>query len=152
MLLWGGIKSGNALMVLTNDADIPILVGDCCIAIKQYSKSGLTELVSTCQKVIHRLAQILLNVSSQQKSNKIVGFTKYFLFDRVTYQKIRALMILFLCCDVFVKGMATVGVKSLQDLIQKEYLKFQQCLPQTNLYGYLKHNLCKHTNRFDEEI
>lgn len=93
-------ESGNTLMVVTNDADIPILVGDCFITIKQYSKSRLIELVSKSQKVIHRLAQTLLNASSQQQSSKKVSFTKYPLFDRVTYQKMSALMFLFLGCEL----------------------------------------------------
>ena len=45
------IVNGEAVMVMSRDCDIPILSGDCCIAIKGFTK-GQYELVSTSESTL----------------------------------------------------------------------------------------------------
>ena len=53
-VMMGRAVSGETLMVMTSDADtdIPIIAGDCCVAIKEFTKVGAIKIVSTSNQTL----------------------------------------------------------------------------------------------------
>lgn len=96
----GQVVAGKTLMVLTNDADIPLIAGDCCVAIKEYTKDGQIVLVSTSRKTIEKLKKLLLDAQKELPANKkspmVFTPAKYPIFEGTTDRKLRAIMALFL--------------------------------------------------------
>jgi hypothetical protein len=79
---------------------------------------------------------------------------KYPLFENVTDRKLRALMCLFLGCDVY-GGMNGVGAKTLAvDIIQGSYESYKMRRPENeevSLYSYLKKYLHSKTDGMDHD-
>ena len=145
-VMMGIVESQKTLMVMTDDADIPIISGDGCIAIKFYTKDGDIELVSTCRRTLDNAYKFL---SEATKERTKVMSAKFPIFEEVTDRKLRALMCLYLGCDVYPKGLTGVGAKKLSDMINVKFPKFKEKHQHATLYEYLKKYLWKHTDGDD---
>jgi hypothetical protein len=64
------------------------------------------------------------------------------IFEGVTDRRLRALIAIFLGCDVCVKGLPGVGAKKMSDIINIGYQKYSKRCPQVSLFAYLKRYLC----------
>jgi len=53
-LMMGRAISGETLMVMSSDVDIPIIAGDKCISIKEFTRDGNIEIVSTSKDTINK--------------------------------------------------------------------------------------------------
>lgn len=137
-VMMGIVESQKTLMVMTDDADIPIISGDGCIAIKFYTKDGDIELVSTCRGTLDNAYQFL---SEATKERTKVMSAKFPIFEEVTDRKLRALMCLYLGCDVYPKGLTGVGAKKLSDMINVKFPKFKEKHQHATLYEYLKNDI-----------
>ena len=134
-VMMGRVISGVTLMVVTSDADIPIFAGDCCIAIKQFTKDGEIEIVSTSRETLMNLLKF---VSEEKKQTLIFTPAEYPIFEGVLDRKLRAVMALFLGCDVYLKGLEGVGPKKLSDIINVKYPKHKKRYCCATLFGFLK--------------
>lgn len=107
-VMMGRSASGKSLMVMTNDADIPILTGDSCIAIKEYTKDGMIKLVTTSSITMNYIRKCLadaqMGLPEEEKACPKHTPAKYPIFEGVGDRHVRAAMVLILGCDVYVKG------------------------------------------------
>jgi hypothetical protein len=87
-------------MVQTSDSDIPALSGDDCITIKEFTKEGNMQLVSTSEQTIKNEMKFLLLASHDHITWVPV---QHPIFEGVTDRRLCALSALFLGCDVCVK-------------------------------------------------
>eukprot|EP00956_Cyclotella_meneghiniana_P040674 scaffold202164_cov66-Cyclotella_meneghiniana.AAC.2 len=106
------IVNNKAVMVMTRDSDIPILCGDDCIAIKEFTKDSF-EIVCVSESTI-RTAMSYIPSDSKAKFTP----AQYPLFDGKESHRLRALMMVILGCDVYKSGMKGVGVPKLNELIK----------------------------------
>jgi hypothetical protein len=90
------ITSGSAVMaLLTQDTDIPLLAGDCCISINVFTK-GTYLIVSTSAKAIKN---VMLHLLADTKVEfKLAPIP---LFDGLVDCRVRALFTLILGCDIY---------------------------------------------------
>ena len=128
----------QAVMVETRDADIPILAGGGededergCIAIKNFTK-GKYGLVGTSESVLKKAMKHL------SKDSKAV-FTRAEcpIFDGVKCNRLRALMMLCLGCDVYLPGMKGIRATKLAAMIQQIDAPSENAL-YLNLFNRLK--------------
>ena len=96
-------------MVESSEADIPLICGDNCIALKEFTRDGALELVSTS---LETLSKAFRHLSDKAKGHNFVKEPPYPIFEGVSDHKTRALMCIYLGCDVYVKGMKGVGPKT----------------------------------------
>jgi len=54
-LLMGRSINGEALIIMSSDADIPIIASDDCLSLKAFTQDGKMELVSTCRATIENV-------------------------------------------------------------------------------------------------
>ena len=149
-MMMGRAVSKKTLMVMANDADIPILAGDCCIVIKQYTKDGAIEIVSTTRKTLERVHQFIYNDDRPRPDTVAAAHP---IFEGIEDRKLRALMTLFLGCDVHLKGMKGVTPKALDEkIIKTQYPKFLEQHPGTSLIGFLEHYMSTKAGGFDKEV
>ena len=109
-VIMGRFDAGKTLMAISGDADLPLIEGDDFVEIKEFMKDGSMEIVSTSRKTIEKLQKHLTeaqkNRSDAEKSQPIFKAAAHPIFEGVADRKLRAMMALFLGCDVYVKGMA----------------------------------------------
>ncbi len=148
-LIMGRSVRGESLLVESSDADIPLIGGDHLVALKEFTKKAGWELVCTSAKP---LEEVLEFVTENAKKRIKLTVAKHPIFQGVEDRKTRALMCLYLGCDVYVKGMAGVGAKTLEDIINIKYQAFRERCPRASLFAYLKKYLHKHTPRFDNDV
>lgn len=110
----GQVLNKQAVMVVTRDCDIPFLAGDCCIAIKGFTK-GKYELVSTSESTLKNAMQHL-----SKKNNAKFHPAKHPVFDGIKDHRLRALIMLILGCDVYLSGMKGTKVTKLEQLIKSK--------------------------------
>ena len=156
-VMMGRVVSGTSMMVMTNDADIPILAGDSCVTVKEYTKDGAVELVTTSRAtleyIIHCLACAQINLPEEEKGHPTPQYAAFPIFDGITDRHLRATMMLILGCDVYVKGVPNIGTSKLNDIINIAFPRFQACCPAATLRGYLKkHVVVKHIDNFDDTV
>ena len=156
-VIMGRFAAGKTLMAISGDADLPLIEGDDFVEIKEFMKDGSMEIVSTSRKTIEKLQEHLTeaqkNRSDAEKSQPIFKAAAHPIFEGVADRKLRAMMALFLGCDVYVKGMAGVGAKTLSDIINIEYPKFKERHSSSlSLLAYLKKYMCHYTDGFDKDI
>ena len=133
------IINQEAIMAMTRDADIPILCGDCCIAIKGFTK-GSFEIV--CVSETHmRHAMTFLPTNSKATFTK----AKHPIFDGVKDHKLRALFMIILGCDVYI-GMKGVGAAKLEQMIKESKAQTEE-----DLHKHLRNRL-KYTNKLTEDV
>ena len=106
-------------MAEKRDADIPILAGDGededergCIAIKNFTK-GRYGLMSTSASILKKAME-----HHSKDSKAILTRVEYPIFDGVKSNRLRALMMLCLGCDVYLPGMKGIRAAKLAELIQ----------------------------------
>jgi hypothetical protein len=138
-LIMGRFVNGSTLMVQTSDSDIPALSGDDCIAIKEFTKEGNMQLVSTSEHTIKN-AMKFLSVASRDHITYVPA--QHPIFEGVTDRRLCALIAIFLGCDVCGKGLPGVGAKKMSDIININYRKYSKRCPQVSLFDYLKRYLC----------
>jgi hypothetical protein len=143
-------QNGETLMVASDDADISIISGDDCVSWKKYTgPDGTLEIVSTSLKTLQEY-QSYLSPESRARTNIVEA--KFPLFDGVTDRKLRALLSLYLGCDVYVGGLYGVGPPKLQKIIDEEFPEHQQEDPSSTLFSFLKLRLCNSVEGFDEDV
>ena len=136
----GQIISRAAVMALTRDSDIPIIIGDCCICIKTFTK-GNYEIVSTSEATLQMAMQFLGNDSTATLTKASVP-----LFDGVTNPRMRALLMLMLGCDVYQPGMERVGGITLLKMING----YEHKSSDDKLFQFLRDQFMK-TNKLSED-
>ena len=99
-LMMGRSISGATLMIVSSDADIPIITGDDCIAIKEFTKDGGIELVCTSGSTLRHALSFL---SDEDRRHTTFHPAEHPIFEGVSVRKLRALMALILGCDVYPK-------------------------------------------------
>ena len=75
--IMGRVVNGSTLMVQTSDSDIPAISSDNCIAIKEFTKEGNMQIVSTSAQTIKK-AMEFLNFLMFQKLNFVLQNQLYF--------------------------------------------------------------------------
>ena len=120
------IIENKASMVMSKDADIPILCGDCCIEIKQFTKGGC-EIVCTSESTLKNVMKYL-----PKETNAVLNKAECPIFDGIQTPRLRALMMLILGCDVYGPGMKGTKAKKLVPLIESF-----QTTTETELYQKL---------------
>mmetsp|Transcript_2837 Transcript_2837/g.5150 ORF Transcript_2837/g.5150 Transcript_2837/m.5150 type:complete len:472 (-) Transcript_2837:1596-3011(-) len=148
-LMMGRSISGVTLMIVSSDADIPIIAGDDCIAIKEFTKDGGIEVVCTSRST---LCHALSFLSDEDRRHTTFHPAEHPIFEGVSDRKLRALMALILGCDVYPKGMSGVGAKSLADIVNIKYPAFKKRCPHASLFGYLKKYLYSKTDGFHNDV
>ena len=148
-LLMGRSTNGEALIIQSSDADIPIIAGDECLALKEFTLDGKMELVSTCRATLENAMQYL---TDDAKERAKLRDALHPIFEGVTDRKLRALMTLYLGCDVLAKGMPNVGPKTLEDIINVKYKKFSENHKNTSLFAYLKRRFYRTMPGFDNDV
>jgi hypothetical protein len=148
-LIMGRIVNGSPLMVQTADSDIPALSGDACIAIKEFTKDGIMQLVSTSEQTIKKTMKYL-SVASRDHVTYVPA--QHPIFEGVTDRRLRALIAIFLGCDVCVKGLPGVGAKKMSDIINIGYHKYSKRCPQVSLFAYLKRYLCSKMKGYNHSM
>lgn len=125
------IIDNKASMVMSRDADLPILCGDDCIEIKEFTGKKF-EIVCTSKDTLERAMTYL----PKETNAKLID-AECPLFDGVKSPRLRALMMVILGCDVYGPGMKGVKAKKLvpliesfkatseEDLYQKLFCKFK---------------------------
>lgn len=139
----GCILRKEATMVMTTDSDIPIIAGDCCIAINQFTKN-FYRVRGTSASNIKSVMQ-LLPKESKAKFNP----AEFPFFDGVKYPRLRALIMVLLGCDVYADGMKGVKTKKLSDLIKD--LGKENVTADQDLYLRLFHQF-KTKNKLPHEV
>ena len=120
------IIENKASMVMSKDADIPILCGDCCIEIKEFTKGGC-EIVCTSESTLKNVMKYL-----PKETNAVLNKAECPIFDGIQTPRLRALMMLILGCDVYGPGMKGTKAKKLVPLIESF-----QTTTETELYQKL---------------
>jgi len=156
-VIMGRVANRKTLMAITGDADQPLLGGDDFVAVKEFTKDGCMEVVSTSRETIEKLQRYLTEEQSDyeedDKSHPVFKPAAYPLFENVTDRKLRAVMALILGCDVYGKGLEGVGAKTLSDMINIEYPKFNETAKREyTLLAYLKWRMWTGTEGFDIEV
>jgi hypothetical protein len=148
----GRAVAKESVLMVTSDADMPVLGGDACLALKSFKKDGELEIVSTSKSSIERIMRYL-TLESRDRITFVPA--KYPLFENVPDRKLRAVMCLFLGCDVY-DGMNGVGAKTLAvDIIQGSYESYKLRRPeneQVSLYSYLKKYLQSKTDGMNHTV
>lgn len=108
------IVNRNAVMAITRDTDIPIIGGDCCMAINEFTKNKY-RVVGTSKSTIEYAMSLLL-----KKSTAKFKPASHAIFDGITIPRLCALMMVILGCDVYMSGMYGVSVMTLVKMIAKE--------------------------------
>lgn len=150
-LMVGRAANKESVMMITSDSDMVILAGDDSCALKSFTRDGTLEIVSTSEATIKKL---MLYLSSDAEQRILFVPAKHPVFEGIEDRKLRALMCLFLGCDVY-GGMKGVGPKSLEDIIKNKYDKYKNRSPENeyvSLYSYLKKYLYSKTNGMNHEI
>ena len=155
-VMMGQSVAGESLMTMTNDADIPILAGDSCIAIKEYTTNGSIKMVSTSNDTIGYARDCLSRAQTQlpeeERSKPTHSVAKYPIFDGVKDRQLRAIMMLILGCDVCLKGVPHVGAKKLNDLIKITFPQHKTKHPTTTLHSYLGKYIVKQVANYDAKV
>ena len=148
-LIMGRVINGSTLMVQTSDSDIPAISSDDCIAIKDFTKEGQMQIVSTSEQTIKKAMTYL-----SEGSRNHVTFTpaKHPIFEGVVDRRLRALIAIFLGCDVCVKGLPGVGAKKMSDIINVKYQKYSKRCPHVSLFAYLKRYLCSKVVGYNHSV
>jgi hypothetical protein len=84
------IVDDKAVMAMTTDSDIPIICGDCCIAIKSFTKGAFT-VVSVSERT---LMQAMKHIASDSKAKFVQAENP--VFDGVKDHRLRTLMMIVL--------------------------------------------------------
>ena len=134
-LIMGGSINIDSLLFQSSDADIPFIAGDEYLALKEFTKEGYLELVSTSLITLQNIWRFL---SDKAKQGTKLKDAKHSIFKGVTDHKMRALMCLLLGYDVYVKGMVGVDPKGLEEIIRIKYNVFLERCPYTSRAAYLK--------------
>ena len=147
-VMMGHSVNRQSLMAMTSDADIPCLSGDCCIAVKDFTTDGKIQLVCTSETTLKNAMEYL-----SEDAEKRITYTpaKHPIFENVSDMKVRAVMVLFLGCDVYVKGLLGAGAKTLDDTISINYPAFTKQCPHASLLAYLKKYLYTKIDSFDND-
>ena len=58
-VMMGRVVAMSTVMVMTSDADIPVLSGDNCIAIKDFTKESNIQIASTSREIIKNAMRFL---------------------------------------------------------------------------------------------
>ena len=148
-LIMGRVINGSTLMVQTSDSDIPAISSDDCIAIKDFTKEGQMQIVSTSEQTIKKAMTYL-----SEGSRNHVTFTpaKHPIFEGVVDRRLRALIAIFLGCDVCIKGLPGVGAKTMNEIINVYYPKYSKRCPNVSLFAYLKRYLCNKMKGYNHSV
>ena len=114
-VMMGRMSSGMSLMVITTDADIPMLGGDQCLAVKELT-GGKLHLVSTS---LETLTNARNQINEKDRVHTKIIPAKCPLFDGIADRKTRAIIHLILGCDVYAKGIPGVGASTLKTEIDE---------------------------------
>ena len=128
----GQVINNKAVMAMTADADIPILCGDCCIAIKGFTGKSF-EIVCVSESMLKKAME---HLPSDSKAQFISA--EFPIFDGVTNPQLRALLMIVLGCDVW-SGMTGVLASSLHKMLTSWNAKSEDELI-SKLRGTLKYN------------
>jgi hypothetical protein len=131
----GQIVNRNAVMAITRDTDIPIIGGDCCMAINEFTKNKY-RVVGTSESTL-RYAMSLL----PKKSSARFKPASHAIFDGITSPRLRALMMVILGCDVYLSGMNNVSVNTLAKMIDKEKRAMAEHYSEEALFASLHRQL-----------
>ena len=80
-LMMGRCASGLTIMIVSSDADIPIILGNNCIVIKEFTKEGSIELVCTSENT---LGNALAFLSDDDMKHITVHPAMHPIFDSVS--------------------------------------------------------------------
>lgn len=134
------IIDNKAVMAMTTDSDIPIICGDCCIAIKSFTKGAFT-VVSVSERT---LKQAMKHIATDSKAKFVQAENP--VFDGVKNHRLRALMMIVLGCDVYKSGMTGVLSSKL-----KEMIALARATSEDNLYLNIRDSF-KYKNKLTEEV
>ena len=139
----------QSFMVMSTDGDIPILVGDHCIAMKEFTKDGSITLVSTSLATLQSARSHLTSVPDEFP----ITPAKHPLFEGIDNRKVRALIALFLGCDVFPAGLKQMKMDNLSRLINEGFPSYKSAHPHRNttLLAYLRFYLYHKIPNFDRD-
>lgn len=108
----GQIRNKSAVMAFSTDADIPIFTGDYCISINSFKRKGF-ELTCPSREAL----QTALDILGSETKAKLVP-ASHPIFEGLKDDRLRALMMIIIGCDVFPSGRKGVGVPTLTTRIQ----------------------------------
>jgi hypothetical protein len=136
----GRFISGESLMAITSDSDIPILAGGDFVSLKDFTKDGSMTMVSTTKATLQNLIKFLPDDSlSRVKLEDAVCP----IFEGVESRRMRALMMVMLGCDVYEPGMKQIGATKLKaelNPVKEKLLANRDTLSDEQFYhGVLKH-------------
>ena len=134
------LLNNKAVMVETKDADIPIISGDHCFAIKKFTNKDY-EVVCTSESALKNAMQYL-----PKESKAVLTKALCPIFDGVKSHHLRALMMLILGCDVYGPGMKGTKAKKLVTLIESYNATSEDQLYVKLFYAF------KTTNKLDDEV
>ena len=137
----GQVASGSAVMALTQDTDIPLLAGDCCISINVFTK-GSYSIVSTSAKAIQNA---MLHLSADTKAEFRIAPVP--LFDGIADCRVRAMFMLMLGCDVY-PGINGVGPKTLEAMVKDSNHNGSE----DALLSFMKHKFMEKTKLTTEAL
>ena len=141
----GRLLNNDAVMAMTKDTDIPILAGDCGMAINEFTKNKY-QIVCTSESTL-LFAMSLLPPNSAAKFKRAVKP----IFDGVQCPMLRALMMVILGCDVYYPGMAGVSVTTLAKMIEKKKQEFADTFTEEMLFAWLRQQLMD-KNQLSSEV
>lgn len=103
----GQIRNKHAVMVLSTDTDIPLFTGDNCVSIKGFSKKNF-ELVCTSKTT---LQCIMTYIGTESKAQLVPA--EHPIFEGISNDRLRSLMMVIVGCDVFPSGVKNIGIPTL---------------------------------------
>ena len=77
---------------------------------------------------------------------------KHPIFEGVVNRRLRALIAIFLGCDVCIKGLPGVGAKTMNETINVNYPKYSKQCTKVSLFAYLKRYLCNKMKGYNHSV
>ncbi len=110
----GRVVMQETLMVMSNDVDMSIMDGNCCIRITEFTGKSHT-IVSTCHDTLLQAFGLL---SHESKQHCAISNDKHPVFEPFSCRKEGVLIAVALGCDVLVKGAPGVGPSMVEKILQ----------------------------------
>ncbi len=131
----GMLLNNDAIMSMTKDTDIPILAGDCCMVINEFTKNK-DQIISTSESTL-TFAMSLLQPTSVANFKPAIKS----IFDGIQNPRLHALMMVILGCDVYVSGIVGVVVATLSKMIDVKKQELGTAFTEELLLDWLHHQL-----------
>ncbi len=134
----GMLLNNNAIMLMTKDTDIPILAGDCCMGINEFTKNRC-QIVSTSESTLKFVMSLLqpMPVANFKPAIKPI-------FDGIQNPRLHALMMVILGCSVYVSRMVGVSVATLSKMIDVKKQDLDNAFTEGVVHANVGQNVTPH--------